>query len=677
MSKSKKACGSRRPAIGVGEGRCRVVIEHVKPEVDGGRYAIERTVGESVTVEADMFADGHDLLAGVLRYRHETESEWSETPLEPLVNDRWRAQFLVTKLGRYRYTIQGWMDPFRSWLRDLKKKVEANQDVSVDLLIGAQIIEAAAARADGDDAKLLRERAAVIKGTTDLAERAKLALSDDLVAAMDRHPNRTYAGTYAHELIVEVERERARFSAWYEMFPRSCSPVPGRHGTFKDCEARLPYVAEMGFDILYLPPIHPIGRTFRKGKNNALVAGPDDVGSPWAIGSEEGGHKAIHPQLGTLEDFRHLVGAARKLGIEIALDIAFQCSADHPYVKEHPEWFRRRPDGTVQYAENPPKKYQDIYPFDFETENWRELWMELKSIFEFWMGQGINIFRVDNPHTKPFAFWEWLIGELKQRNPEVILLSEAFTRPKVLYKLAKLGFTQSYNYFPWRNTKWELTQYLTELTQSEVREFCRASLWTNTPDILTEYLQFGGRPAFIVRLVLAATLGASYGIYGPAFELCERQPREPRSEEYLNSEKYELKHWELSRPDSLAPIIARVNRIRRESRALQFDHNLRFHGVDNEELICYTKHTPDQSEIILVVVNLDPHHKQSGWVSLPVQELSIDPGKPYQVHDLLNSARYVWHGSRNYVELDPQIMPAHIFRVRRLVRSEKDFDHYL
>ncbi|MBM3792154.1 MAG: alpha-1,4-glucan--maltose-1-phosphate maltosyltransferase, partial [Acidobacteria bacterium] len=462
-----------------------------------------------------------------------------------------------------------------------------------------------------------------------------------------------------------------------EMFPRSCSPIPGRHGTFKDCEARLPYVAEMGFDILYLPPIHPIGRAFRKGKNNVLAAGPDDVGSPWAIGAGEGGHKAIHPRLGTLEEFRELVAAAKKFGIDVALDIAFQCSADHPYVKEHPEWFRQRPDGTVQYAENPPKKYQDIYPFDFETENWRELWTELKSIFDFWIEQGVTVFRVDNPHTKPFAFWEWLIREVKQRHSEVIFLSEAFTRPKVLYKLAKVGFTQSYNYFPWRNTKWELTQYLTELTQSDVREFCRPSLWTNTPDILTEYLQFGGRPAFIVRFVLAATLGASYGIYGPAFELCERTPREPRSEEYLNSEKYELKHWELSRPDSLMPLIARVNQIRRQTRALQFDHDLRFHRVDNEELICYSKQTKDHSEIVLVVVNLDPHHKQSGWVDLPIHDLSIDPHKPYQVHDLLNDARYLWHGHRNYVELDPHGVPAHIFRIRRLVRSEKDFDYYM
>jgi starch synthase (maltosyl-transferring) len=676
MPKRKKTGSS---AIPVDEGRRRVVIEGVKPEIDGGRYAIKRTVGEPVVVEADIFTDGHDVLAGVLLHRHESESKWTETAFEPLANDRWRAQFTVEKLGRYFYSAQGWVDRFRSWRRDLEKKVEAKQDVSVDLLVGAQLVEAAAMRATGNDAMRLKERATALRAKTDVAKRIRLALAEELAVLVSGYPNRALATTYGKELVVEAERERARFSAWYEMFPRSCSGTAGKAGTFEDVEARLHYIAEMGFDVLYFPPIHPIGRSFRKGKNNSVNCRPDDVGSPWAIGSEDGGHKAIDPQLGTLADFRHLVAAAKKHNLEVALDLAFQCSPDHPYVKEHPEWFRKRPDGTIQYAENPPKKYQDIVPFDFETENWRELWQELRSIVLFWVEQGVKIFRVDNPHTKPFVFWEWLIAEVKREHPEAIFLAEAFTRPKVLYSLAKLGFTQSYNYFPWRNTKWELTQYLNELTQSEVREHCRPSLWTNTPDILTEYLQFGGRPAFIARLVLAATLGASYGIYGPAFELCENKPREPRSEEYLDSEKYEIKHWDINRASSLKKLIARVNQIRRETRALQFDRNLRFHAVDNDELICYSnsKQTDDSAEIVLVVVNLDPHHKQSGWVDLPIHELSIDAHKPYQVHDLLSDARYLWHGHRNFVEVDPHAIPAHIFRIRRLVRSEKDFDYYM
>jgi starch synthase (maltosyl-transferring) len=657
----------KKSNVAAEEGRRRVVIEGVKPEIDGGRYPIKRTLGEPVTVEADMFVDGHDVIAGVVLYRHESETTWSETPLEALGNDRWRASFAVTKLGRYRYTIQGWTDPFASWRGDLQKRVEARQDVTVDLLTGAQIVKAAG----------LTKQAAALASKSDAAKRVQLALAEDLAALMSRHPNREFATTYSKELVVEAERERARFSAWYEMFPRSCAPTAGKHGTFKDAEARLPYVAEMGFDVLYLPPIHPTGHAFRKGKNNALHAGKDDVGSPWAIGAAEGGHKAILPALGTLKDFQHLVAAAKKRGIDIALDIAFQCSPDHPYVKDHPDWFRQRPDGTIQYAENPPKKYQDIFPFDFETPDWQALWEELTSIFLYWAEQGVTIFRVDNPHTKSFAFWEQAIRAVKSRYPDAIFLAEAFTRPKVLYNLAKLGFTQSYNYFPWRNTKWELTQYLTELTQSEVREHCRANLWPNTPDILTEYLQFGGRAAFMSRLVLAATLGASYGIYGPAFELCEHKPREPRSEEYLDSEKYQLRHWDIDRKDSLRSLIARVNKIRRETRSLQFDRHLRFHNVDNEELICYSKQSEDNAEIVLVVVNLDPHHKQSGWVELPIEKMRLAGEKPYQVHDLLSDARYLWHGHRNYVELDPKHIPAHIFRMRRWMRSEKDFDYYL
>jgi starch synthase (maltosyl-transferring) len=408
-----------------------------------------------------------------------------------------------------------------------------------------------------------------------------------------------------------------------------------------------------------------------------VTAGPGDPGSPWAIGAGSGGHKAVHPDLGTLDDFRRLVDRASQYGIEVALDLAYQCSADHPYVREHPEWFRRRPDGTVQYAENPPKKYEDIYPFDFATDAWRELWAELKSIVDFWIAQGVRIFRVDNPHTKPFPFWEWLIAEVKRDHPEVLFLAEAFTRPKVMYRLSRLGFTQSYTYFAWRNTRAELTEYFTELTQTDVREHYRPHLWTNTPDILTEYLQLGGRPAFITRLVLAATLGAGYGIYGPAFELCEHRPREHGSEEYLDSEKYELKQWPLDRPDSLRQIIARVNQIRRDHPALHGDRSLRFHGGDNDQLICYSKRTEDLASVVLVVVNLDPHHTQAGWTALDLGALGIAPEQPYQVHDLLTDARFIWRGARNYVELDPGKIPAHIFRVRRRVRTEQQFESYL
>ncbi len=549
----------------------------------------------------------------------------------------------------------------------------------MELLSGAELVAKAAGRAPAKDAARLNDAATLLrsKAKPDTAGAAAQALDPGLAALMEKHSDRSLGTTYERELKVLVDRERARFSAWYEMFPRGCSPKPGRHGTFRDCIAMLPYVAEMGFDVLYLPPIHPIGTTNRKGKNNKPNGARGDVGSPWAIGAPEGGHKAIHPQLGTLEDFRALVDATRLHGMEVALDIAFQCTPDHPYVKEHPEWFVWRPDGTVQYAENPPKKYQDIYPLNFESEGWRELWEELRSVVEYWMEQGVHIFRVDNPHTKPFSFWEWLIMEVRQARPEVIFLSEAFTRPEVMYRLAKLGFNQSYTYFAWRNTNWELTEYLTELTRTEVREYFRPSFWPNTPDILTEYLQTGGRPAFMARLVLAATLSASYGIYGPAFELCENRPLRWGSEEYLDAEKYEIRQWDREHADSLRPLIARVNRVRRENPALHANHGLTFHPVDNQQILAYSKATEDLGNIILVVLNLDPHHTQSGWLDLPLEQLGMEAHQPFQVHDLLDDARYIWNGPRNYVELNPHKLPAHIFRVRRRVRTERDFDYFL
>jgi starch synthase (maltosyl-transferring) len=660
----------------VRDGIKRVVIEGVSPEIDGGVFPIKRTVGEKVVVEADIFSDGHDLLSCVLLFRKEEDRDWDAAPMDPLVNDRWRGSFQVSEMGRYRYTLKAWVDPFRTWRRDLRKRMDAGQDISVDLLIGRSLIEQAGRRARGAVAKALRQRVAALSSAAE-DEKVALALDEELAELMGLYPEKDSMTSYDKELPVVVERDKARFSTWYEMFPRSCAGKRGEHGTFEDCERILPYLSSMGFDVLYFPPIHPIGISHRKGKNNAPTCKPGEPGSPWAIGAEPGGHKAIHPELGTLDDFRRLMQKAGEYGIEIALDLAFQCSPDHPYVKDHPEWFRRRPDGTLQYAENPPKKYEDIYPIHFETEQWQELFMELKSVVLFWIEQGIRIFRVDNPHTKPFIFWEWLIGEIKKEDPEVIFLSEAFTRPKVMYRLAKLGFSQSYTYFAWRNSKWEITRYFQELTRTGVKEFFRPNLWPNTPDILTEYLQTGGRPAFMGRLVLAATLGASYGIYGPAFELCVGEPKEAGSEEYLDSEKYEIKTWNLEDPLSLKDFIARVNRIRKENPALQSNETLRFHECDSEQILCFSKHTDGFSNMIFVVINLDPHYTHGGWVHFPVEELGLESSQGFQVHDLLSDARFLWHGSRNYLEIDPRVSPAFIFRVRRRLRTERDFDYFM
>lgn len=657
------------------DGRNRVVIEAVTPEIDCGQFPIKRVIGESVVVEANVFADGHDRVSCHLMYRHEQEEAWCEVPMTLLGNDRWRAEFRVAKPGRYRYTVEGWVDRFGTWQSDLRKRTAAGQDVEVELLIGAELIEEGAARAGGEDAERLQNWARVLRQGAD-PKRSEAAIETNLADMMSRYPDRRFATRYAHQLPVVVDREKARFSTWYELFPRSCSPEPGRHGTFREAEDWLAYIASMGFDVVYLPPIHPIGRSFRKGKNNSLAAEAGDVGSPWAIGAEDGGHKSVHAQLGTLEDFDRFVAKAKEFGLETALDIAFQCTPDHPYVREHPEWFRKRPDGTIQYAENPPKKYQDIYPLDFETALWPDLWEELHSILLFWINHNVRIFRVDNPHTKAFLFWEWAIAEIKENHPDVLFLAEAFTRPNVMYRLAKLGFSQSYTYFTWRNTKQELTDYFRELTRPPVCEYFRPNLWPNTPDILHEFLQTGGRPAFMIRLALAATLGANYGIYGPAFELCVNAPREPASEEYLNSEKYELWRWDLNAPCSLKDFIARVNQIRRTNPALQSDRGLHFHDTDNAFLICYSKGTEDLSNVVIVVVNLDAFHTQSGWVSLDLGALGLDPQQAFQVHDLLGGGRYLWQGSRNYVELTPQSLPAHILRVRRWSRNESHFDYY-
>jgi starch synthase (maltosyl-transferring) len=657
------------------DGRCRVVIEDVRPALDGGRFPVKRVLGDAVVVEADAIADGHDQIACMLLHAHGDADAWLEVPMRAIGNDTWRASFTLHELGVHRFTVTAWIDAFSSWRHAFARRT-APADVEDALRDGADLVRAAAERsADGPGRNALLALAASLESSDPLDVRRVHALSLELAELMAKHPDRTLETHYDYELEIVVERPLARFSSWYEFFPRSAVGAKEAHGTFATAKARLAYVAGMGFDVLYLPPIHPIGATKRKGPNNALEAARDDPGSPWAIGGREGGHTSVHPKLGTLEDFQAFRAEAERLGIEVALDLAFQCSPDHPYVSDRPDWFKRRRDGSVQYAENPPKKYEDIYPFDFASSEWESLWRELRDVVEFWVSQGVSVFRVDNPHTKPFGFWQWLIGDVRSRHPGVIFLAEAFARPRVMYRLAKLGFSQSYTYFTWRNTKPELTDYFSEL--ADRRDYFRPNLWPNTPDILHEYLQFGGRPAFMCRAVLAATLGASYGIYGPAFELLEAEPREPGAEEYRNSEKYQVRRWDLRRDDSLGEFLTRLNAIRRENTALQSDANLRFHDVDNEQLICYSKRTDDLDDIVLVVVNLDPHHAQSGFVELPLADWRMDAGKAYQAHDLLSGGRYLWSGPRNFVSLDPARSPAHVFKLRRHVATERDFDYFV
>jgi starch synthase (maltosyl-transferring) len=666
-----------------GEGRRRAIIDAVAPVIDGGRFPLKRIAGERVRIEAHCFTDGHDRLRVVLRWGSVDDPDSFETEMTAEPNDVWRAEFTPRVPGRYRYEIVAWVDKIESWRHELERR-EEREDVRIALLVGAELIRGCAERAaNGEsaslaDARLLDAWAAELCAAAAAEHEAgamkALALDGRHAEAAARHADRSLAVREAFELV--ADRKRAEFSTWYEMFPRSAAAEPGRHGTFRDVADKLPYLAEMGFDVLYFPPIHPIGRINRKGSNNRLEAAPSDVGSPWAIGAAEGGHKAILPALGTPEDFRRLLAEASRLGIDIALDLAFQCAPDHPYVAEHPSWFKHRPDGSVQYAENPPKKYQDIYPFDFESDDWRALWSELKSVVLHWIAEGVEIFRVDNPHTKSFAFWEWLIAEVKRVHPRVIFLAEAFTRPKPMLRLGKLGFTQSYTYFTWRNSKQELTSYFRELSAGSGREYYRPNVWPNTPDILPEPLQAGLRPVFAARLVLAATLAASYGIYGPTYELLESTPRAVGSEEYLDSEKYQLRHWDVGRADSLWSLIARVNRIRRENAALQSDRSLRFCRIDNTQLIAYLKIDAASGNAILTVVNLDPHRPQSGWLEFDAGDWQVDADEPYQVHDLLSDQRYVWRGARNYVLLDPARMPAHVLKLRRRVRSERDFDYY-
>ncbi len=640
-----------------------VTIENVQPLIDCGRYPIKRIVGEDLVVEADIFKDGHDVVAAILKWRVGKRG-WRQTPMMFVDNDRWRGVCTFYDEAIHEYTVEAWTDTFRSWQQEFAKKFEAGiSDLQSEALAGAAIVEAAAGRArDRADAARLREFAEQIGRGANSAIYST-ARSGELEVLMATYPDRADAAQYEPAPRVVVDRTAALFGAWYEFFPRSAEGRGDRGSTFRDCLPRVDDARGMGFDVIYFPPIHPIGHTNRKGRNNAITSEPGNPGVPWAIGSEAGGHKAIEPALGTLQDFDWLQKEVRKRGMEIALDFAINCSPDHPYVKEHPDWFYKRPDGTIKYAENPPKKYEDIYPLNFRCENWRELWAEMKSVVLFWAEHGVRIFRVDNPHTKPVAFWEYLIGGVREKYPDAIFLSEAFTRPKMMKALARAGFNQSYTYFTWRNSKQELMEYFTELTQTEMSEYFRPNLWPNTPDILPFLLQEGGRPAFMIRVLMAATLSPLYGIYS-GYELCENKPL-PGREEYLDSEKYQFKERDWNAPGNIKHWITRINKIRRENRALQMYTSLRFYRADNDAILCYGKMTPARDNIILVVVNLDPFRKQNSFVHVPIEEFGQMESNEYQVHDLLSDARYIWRGGQNYVELDPEIQPAHVFLVRR------------
>ncbi|HUQ53633.1 MAG TPA: alpha-1,4-glucan--maltose-1-phosphate maltosyltransferase [Gammaproteobacteria bacterium] len=657
------------------DGRRRAFIEQLRPVVDCGRAAIKRVLGEAIEVEADVLVEGHEQIACALLHAPPGSSAWTTVPMTPLGDDCWTATFTPATLGRHRYTVAAWLDAFATWRSKLIRRI-ARDDIELALREGAVLVRAAAGRARGAERGALLAYAAMLESEAPIDERRRSALTEALRELMTAAPDRALESVYDPPLEAVVERPLARFSAWYEFFPRSAVDAGQRHGTLATAARRLGYVAEMGFDVVYLPPIHPIGTSHRKGPNNRLQAAEADPGSPWAIGGAGGGHKSVHAELGTLDDFKAFRSEAERLGLEVALDLAFQCSPDHPYVAEHPLWFARRPDGSVQYAENPPKKYEDIYPLDFGSAEWRGLWQELNDVVEFWIAAGVRVFRVDNPHTKPFDFWRWLIADVQSRHPDTLFLSEAFTRPRVMFRLAKLGFSQSYTYFTWRNSKQELTDYFTELKFR--LDYFRPNLWPNTPDILHEHLQTGGRPAFMARAALAATLGASYGIYGPAFELLEHEPREAGSEEYLDSEKYEVRVWDLERAGSLRDFLARLNAIRRANPALHSDATLRFLTIDNDQLICYSKHGDDGANVILVVVNLDPQHAQSGFIDVPLEEWGLDAQNPYGAHELLTDSRHEWQGARVFVTLAPAECPACVYRIEaRRSTSEHDFDYFI
>lgn len=638
-------------------GQVRVIIENVQPLVDNGLYPAKRTVGERVDVSASIFGDGHDHIRAEVLYKKDGSTAWKTVEMIPTFNDEWRASFYVEEQGYYVFTIQAWIDHFDTWYDGFKKKAQAKVDVTVELMEGALFLR-----------RLAESNSELTSYARRLEDKARTTASIDLVLSQEfadlvhKNPLREHETRLEQEMRVQVEHRKANFSAWYEFFPRSASLESGKHGTFQDCIRLLPRVAAMGFDVLYFPPIHPIGKVNRKGKNNNVLSQPGEPGSPWAIGSDEGGHKSILPALGTLEDFRKLVSEARQLGIKVAMDIAFQCAPDHPYVKEHPEWFRQRPDGSIQYAENPPKKYQDIYPFNFETENWKALWEELKSVFLFWIEQGVTVFRIDNPHTKPIPFWQWVIAEVQQKHPNVIFLSEAFTRPKIMASLAKVGFTQSYTYFTWRVSKQELIDYVNDLVTGPSRNYFRPNFWPNTPDILPYHLQHQGENSFILRYALAATLSSNYGVYGPSYEFFENTPIEGK-EEYFNSEKYEVRHYDWKKTNRMTDIMSLINKIRKENAALQSTWNIQFCPIENQNIMAYLKATDDLSNIILVAVNLDAYHGQSGYVQLPKDRLRLPNKINIKVHDLVTDEHYTWTQEWNYVDLNPNKMPFHILKL--------------
>jgi len=645
------------------QGRQRAIIEKVYPEIDCGKYHIRRSEGESVNVKATIFADGHDVIKALLLYRRKGEKKWEEVIMTPGMNDQWEATFSTSKIGWYEYTIEAWVDHFFSWQKGIKAKFEANQKMDVELQMGVNMLKDAKNRATPQQKKQIEAWLEQLDSRVDTASAISLFLSHDVSELMFLCADRKDAAKH-NTLLCEVERKKALFSTWYEVFPRSTAPEPGKHGTFKDVEKILPTINKMGFDVLYFPPIHPIGTAFRKGKDNAPEAQPDEPGSPWAIGNTDGGHKAIHKELGNMDDFTKLVKKAKAMDIDVALDIAYQCSQDHPYVKEHPDWFRWRPDGTVQYAENPPKKYQDVLPINFENDDWQNLWKELKSVFDFWIEKGVHIFRVDNPHTKSFRFWHWCITEIKKEHPDIIFLAEAFTRPRVMEQLAKVGFNQSYTYFTWRNNRYEFEQYLTELTKTEMREYFRPNFWPNTPDILPESLQNKGEAAFIARAILAGTLSSNYGIYAPVFDFGYNTPH-PLRDEYIDNEKYEIKHWDWDQPTRIRYYLTELNRIRRENPALQTTWNIYFGQCDNDNLLVYGKNSDEGDNPMIIAVNLDSFFTQGAWVKMPLQELGIDPNKPFWVHDQLSGHKYHWQGEWNFVELVPDKAPAHIFKVEQ------------
>ncbi len=643
--------------------RNRVIIENVQPEIDDGRHFIKRVVNEWVYVTADIFADGHDVLRASLYYRHESQKAWTELYMESKPNDVWSALFQVTQKGFYHYKLEAWVDHLLTWHAGFLKKHADEQDMSVELLIGAGLLRRTAEGYPKSKAEALEKVAEALEKTGACEDALELVLSPEFEEMVQAHPMKQFQTWYDKNLRVRIGRDRAVFSSWYELFPRSASAEPGRHGAFKDVEGLLPRLEEFGFDVLYLPPIHPIGLAFRKGKNNSLDPAPGDPGSPWAIGGIEGGHTAIHPELGTLKDYQNLIKKAQKHGLEIALDLAFQCSPDHPWVKEHPQWFLWRPDGTIMYAENPPKKYQDIVPINFETGDWSNLWEELRNVILYWVEAGVNIFRVDNPHTKPFAFWEWVINEIQSKHPDVIFLAEAFTRPKIMAALAKLGFTQSYTYFTWRANRKEMEEYITELTQTELRDYFRPNFWPNTPDILPYHLMDAGPNVFVLRLLLAATLSSNYGVYGPAYEFMENAGNLNGKEEYLDSEKYELRTYDWNLRNRLTEAMTAINRIRRENPALQRTFNLTFTRTDNDMLMSFVKISDDCTNIIWGIANFDPLHTQSGYVEVPKKLLGIEGRVNIKVTDLLTGATYHWFSDWNYVELDPNKYPMHVFQV--------------